>query len=281
MKKFTRISLFGMILVVFVLSACGAAAPALESAASGGKVQAAAVEFTGMIEAINGNQWTINGQVITVDPSVIKDGPFQVGDTVKLEADVAEDGTVTVTRVELPAAAPADINSNESAANDNSSAATNSNSNTNANSNESTPATDGSLVFDDSGNEAFGAVESITTDSVVIGGQTFALTNSTEFKGLIEAGAFVKVHLALNADGSYTITEIELWDPSAVSSGNSNSNSNSSLVNGNSNDDNSNGNSNDDDDDDDDNGNGNSNDDDDDDDDNSNGGSNGNGNGNG
>jgi hypothetical protein len=130
-------------------------------------------------------------------------------------------------------------------------------------------------VFDDSGNEAFGPVDSITADAVVIGGQTFALTNGSEFKGLIAAGDFVKVHFVLNADGTYTIVEIETWDPAAVSNGNSNSNDDNSNgnSNGNSNDDdddNSNGNSNDDDDDDDNDDNGNDNGDDDDDDDNSN-----------
>ncbi len=281
MKHITRTLIFIFVLTTLLVSACaGAAAPASNAAE---KVQADLVEFTGVIEAINGTQWTINGQIVTVDPSVVRDGPFQVGDTVKLEAQVAQDGSVVVTRVETPSAPAADNGNTNSADSgntnsvDNGNSNSDSNSNSNSNDNSSTPGTTGGLVFDDSGNEAFGPVDSITADAVVIGGQTFALTNGSEFKGLIAAGDFVKVHFVLNADGTYTIVEIETWDPAAVSNGNSNSNSNDDNSNVNSNS-NSNGNSNNDDDDDDDNSNDNGDDDDDDDnsnDDNSNGNSNG------
>ena len=284
MKHITRTLIFIFVLATLLLSACaGAAAPASNAAE---KVQADLVEFTGVIEAINGTQWTINGQIVTVDPSVVRDGPFQVGDTVKLEAQVAQDGSVVVTRVETPSAPAADNGNTNSADSGNTNSVDNGNSNSNSNSNDnsSTPGTTGGLVFDDSGNEAFGPVDSITADAVVIGGQTFALTNGSEFKGLIAAGDFVKVHFVLNADGTYTIVEIETWDPAAVSNGNSNSNDDNSNgnSNGNSNDDddddNSNGNSNDDDDD---NGNDNGDDDDDDDDDDNSNDDNSNGNSNG
>ena len=289
MKHLTRTLIFIFVLATLLLSACaGAAAPASNSAAD--KVQADLVEFTGVIEAINGTQWTINGQVVTVDPSVIRDGPFQVGDTVKLEAQVAQDGSVVVTRVETSSAPAADNGNTNSTddGNSNSNSNANSNSNSNSNDNSSAPGTTGGLVFDDGGNEAFGSVDSITADAVVIGGQTFALTNGSEFKNLIAAGDFVKVHFVLNADGTYTIVEIETWDPAAVSNGNSNSNDDNSNLNSNGNsnlndngdDHGGNGNGNDDDDD---NSNGNGNDDDDDDNGNGNDGgddnSNGNGNG--
>lgn len=271
MKNISRTLIFLVVFTTLLVSACSGVPASMESA-TGGKGQASVVEYTGVIQAINGNQWTINNQIVTVDPALYQDGPFQVGDTVKVEVEVAQDGTVLVTRLELPSTAGID-NGNASLVNDNSN--TNSISNSNealgivSSSNDNASQT---LVFDDSGNEAFGSVDSISTDSVVIGGQTFALTNSSEFKGLIEAGAFVKIHFSLNADGTYSIVEIETWDPALGSNDNSNSNSNDDNSIGNSNDndddddDNSNGNGNDDDDDDD-NSNGNSNDDDDDDDD--------------
>lgn len=261
MKHLTRTLIFIFVLATLLLSACaGTATPASNSAAD--KVQADLVEFTGVIEAINGTQWTINGQVVTVDPSVVRDGPFQVGDTVKLEAQVAQDGSVVVTRVETPSAPAADNGNTNSADDGNSNSVdngnSNSNSNSNSNDNSSTPGTTGGLVFDDGGNEAFGSVDSITADAVVIGGQTFALANGSEFKNLIAAGDFVKVHFVLNADGTYTIVEIETWDPAAISNGNSNSNDDNSNGNdGNGNDDNSNDDNGNDDNDDDDNGNGN------------------------
>jgi hypothetical protein len=275
MKHTARTLIFILVLTTLLVSACAGAAPASNSA---DKVQADLVEFTGVIEAINGTQWTINGQVVTVDPAVIRDGSFKVGDTVKLEARVAQDGSVTVTRVEIPSAPTSADNGNTNSA-DNGNSNTNTNSNSNLNDNSSTPVPlAGTLVFDDSGNEAFGPVDSITADTVVIGGQTFAITNGSEFKDQIQAGNFVKVHFVLNADGTYSIVEIENWDPALVRDGNSNSNPNSNLnsntnSNNNGDDHSSNGNGNGDDDDNNSNGNDDSHDD------SGNGNSNGNGNG--
>ena len=201
----------------------------------------APVEFTGVIESINGNEWTVNGQKITVDPAVVRDGPFNVGDTVKVEVQVQADGSMVVSSVETPGAADNsnDANSNDVNSNSNSNDNSNANSNDNDNVNDNT---NGGLVIDNSSTEAFGKVESITLDTVVIGGQTFTIANGAEFKNQIQAGDFVKVHFLLNADGTMSITEIETWDPALVTNDNSNSNTNTSLDdNGNnSNDDNSN-----------------------------------------
>jgi hypothetical protein len=100
----------------------------------------------------------------------------------------------------------------------------------------------GPLTFDDSGTEAFGTVESITDVSITIGGQTFPLAPGAEIKGAIAAGAFVKLHFTVNADGSLSVREVEIFDPALV--GDSNSNDDNS--NANSNDDNSNDNGSDD-----------------------------------
>jgi len=110
LKVFLPLAVFTMLLV----SACSGA-PVAEGSAKGSKVEPALVEFTGVIESIDGNQWVINGQTLTVDPAIVRDGPFDVGDTVKVEAEVAQDGSITVTRVELPSA---DDNSNDDNGND-------------------------------------------------------------------------------------------------------------------------------------------------------------------
>ncbi|MDP1713547.1 MAG: DUF5666 domain-containing protein [Anaerolineales bacterium] len=255
MKKISRVFLFVMTLTAILISACGGATTA--TSAGSGKGQASLVEFTGVIEAIDGNQWTVGGQVITVDPSVLRDGPFQVGDTVKVEVEVQADGSVVVTRVEAPAADANsnDVNSNDANSNDDNSNDANSNDDNSNDSNSNDDNSNGGLVFDNSGTEAFGTVDSITIDTVVIGGQTFTVANGAEFKDQILPGDFVKVHFSLNADGTLSITEIETWDPALVSDGNSNDDNGNDD---NSNDDNGNDDSNDDsndDDDDDDNGN--------------------------
>ncbi len=99
-----------VMLVAYVLSACGGAPqqagqPSGEQAAI--KVRAVEVAYTGLIDAINGSEWTVNGQVLSVDPSVVRDGPFQAGDTVKIEGEVNQDGSLTILRVEAPS--PADL----------------------------------------------------------------------------------------------------------------------------------------------------------------------------
>ncbi|HNN12675.1 MAG TPA: DUF5666 domain-containing protein, partial [Anaerolineales bacterium] len=137
MKKISNLFLVVMALFAVLISACGgAAATSADTSAGAGKPQAA--EFTGVIEAINGDQWTVNGQVITVDPSVLRDGPFAVGDTVKVEVEVQTDGSVVVTRVETPAADDnTNVNDNANGnANDNANGNVNDNANSNSNAND-------------------------------------------------------------------------------------------------------------------------------------------------
>ncbi len=212
MKKLSRIFLIGSVLTAMLLSACGAAAV---DSAGANKGNASLVEFTGIIDAINGDQWTVNGQVITVDPAVVKDGPFLVGDKVKVEADVQADGSVVITRVETPSAPVAgstDVPIVPSSTVDPLS--------TPQASSTPDPAATG-IVFDDSGNEAFGSVDGFDGTTIVIGGQSFTVANGAEIKDTIAAGDFVKVEFILNSDGTLSIREMQLWDPAAVGSGNS------------------------------------------------------------
>jgi hypothetical protein len=145
MKKQFRFLFIVAALVAMLVSACGGTLPAGTSAGSD-KPLASLVEFTGVIEAMDGNQWTINGQTITVDPTVLRDGPYTVGDTVKVEAEVQADGSVVVTRVEAPALptdaptdVPTDINANVNAnSNDNTNTIDSSLDNANLNSNDNT-----------------------------------------------------------------------------------------------------------------------------------------------
>ncbi|HNB35625.1 MAG TPA: hypothetical protein PK414_05360, partial [Anaerolineales bacterium] len=61
MKKISRLFLFVMALTAVLISACGgtAAAPASDTSAGSDKPQASLVQFTGVIEAMDGNQWTV------------------------------------------------------------------------------------------------------------------------------------------------------------------------------------------------------------------------------
>lgn len=188
-----------VVLVGILLSAC---APASNSAApasvGGGKVQPEVI-FTGAIESMNGNQWVVNGQTITVDDSILRDGPFSVGDTVNVQAQVAADGSVTAQRVETPSAKDAVEMS------------------TSAPTAAPTSAPTQAPKFDDNnGNEAVGTVDAITATSITIAGQTYTFAPGAEIKGTITAGASVKLHFVTNADGTLSVREVEIADPTQI-----------------------------------------------------------------
>jgi hypothetical protein len=226
MKSTTRILFVLFALIATFVSACtGIAAAPSQSAPMGGiKPQDMPVEFTGIIESINGNQWVVNGQTITVDPAVVRDGPYQVGDTIKVEVNVQADGSVVVNRVEAPAPAvvvPSASPDASSTPDPVSSATPDPASTADPNA--------GGITFDNQGNEAFGAVDSISGNTIVIGGKTFQLANNAQVTSQIQAGAQVKIHFTLNADGTMTITEIQVWTGPQKIEDNSSNNSGSNV----------------------------------------------------
>jgi hypothetical protein len=103
--KNIRLLTFVLIIGTLVLSACGAGAatptPA-PAATRSAKVEAMPVAFVGIVDSITGDQWVISGTTVTVDETVVRDGPFNVGDQVKVEAFVHPDGSFTISRVESP-----------------------------------------------------------------------------------------------------------------------------------------------------------------------------------
>jgi Domain of unknown function (DUF5666) len=103
--KNLRFLTFVLILGALVLSACGAGAATPTSApkaSASAKVEAMPVAFIGIVDSIAGDQWVISGTTVTVDESVVRDGPFNVGDRIKVEGLVSPNGSLAVTRVESP-----------------------------------------------------------------------------------------------------------------------------------------------------------------------------------
>ena len=242
MKKSLRFTLFTVaVLAAYVLSACGAPAPAAApaapqssssnpSVADAPTVLAVEVAFSGMVEAMNGSQWVVDGKTINVDPQTVAGG-VQIGDMVRGEGTVGQDGAITSTRVQNSAAAAAGEPGATSTPD---------------------PSTGG-------GQEVFGVIEAMTDTTITIGGVVYQLTNFSEVKGLLSVGDEVKIHFVTNPDGTLTIREIELrsttGDDNSNGNGNANENGNGNAnENGNAND-NGNGNGSDD------NGNGNGSDD--------------------
>jgi hypothetical protein len=236
MKKTLRFTLVSMALIgAYLLSACGGTLP--QSTTSGGapKVLASEIVFTGIVEQINGNQWVVSGQAFTVDPAAALDAGIALGDIVKVEGTVSEDGSVVALKIESSIVSV--DNSNDGNANDgNSNTGANSNDD-NSNSGNSNEADDNSNDAGDDDDEVFGVVEAITLDSITVGGVTYQLADFTEFKDAIAVGDQVKIHVIVNADGSFTIREIEKSE--GLSGDDDNGNDDNSNV-GNSNDDNGN-----------------------------------------
>jgi hypothetical protein len=90
-------------------------------------------------------------------------------------------------------------------------------------------------------NEIFGTIEAITADTITVNGVTYNLAQGfTEIKDSLAVGNQVKVHVILNADGTFTIREIEKSVGTSVDDNSSNLNGSDDGANPPINDDNSN-----------------------------------------
>src|SRR5690349_4946518 len=125
MKNTSRLLLFVLTITTVLLSACGGVVSNPAANSGSGKVEPIPVAFIGVVDSIAGDQWVINGQAVTVSPDVLRDSPFRVGDSVKVEGVVNTDGSFTVSRVEVPTPKDSsslpqfgDDNSNDSNTND-------------------------------------------------------------------------------------------------------------------------------------------------------------------
>jgi len=231
-NRFKVLSFF--LIAAYLLAACSGTLPSSAASATGPKVDASIVAFTGIVEAINGTQWIVSGQTLTLAPQVSLDPNIQVGDSVKVEGNVSADGTVIALRVESPARDDAISTPSVDASSTPAPVGT--------------PSADVSSTSDPSsattvGNtqtEIFGAVEAITTDAITINGVTYTLTQGfTEIKDILAIGDQVKLHVIPNADGTFTVREIEKSVATTVDDGSSNLNSSDDGANHDVNDDNS------------------------------------------
>lgn len=134
MKNIYRFKLISFVLLVaYLLSACAGAA-ATATSVGAGKPVAHPVTYLGVIEGISGDQWTINGLTLTVTSDIVRDGPFAVGDQIKVEALVNPDGSLSISRVE--AASADDLSTLPGLGDDNSNANSNDDNTNDANSND-------------------------------------------------------------------------------------------------------------------------------------------------
>ena len=158
MKNSSRFLGFVLTIATLLLSACGGTAAT--STVGGGKVEPIPVAFVGTVDSLAGDQWVINGQTVTVPPEAVQDGPFAVGDQVKVEGSVNADGSFRVSKVGLPTPQDAsslphfgDDNSNDSNSNTNDANANDNSVNSNDDNGNAANTNDGNSN-DDNGNDA-------------------------------------------------------------------------------------------------------------------------------
>ena len=223
MKTINRCKALSFFLIsAYLLAACGGTLAASTTSAQGTKGEANTVAFTGIVEAMNGTQWTVSGQPLRLDSQVSLDPSISVGDSVKVEANVSADGAVVAMKVESfaeddaastlsadastpdPVGTPsADVSSLPEVISMSDAS--------------STQATGGAR------NEIFGTVEAMAADSITIDGVTYNLAQGfSEVKSLLAVGDQVKLHVIANADGTFTVPEIEKSATTVEGNGNSN-----------------------------------------------------------
>lgn len=130
-------------------------------------------DFTGAVEAIASDEWTVAGKTFAVTAQTEIEGTFAIGDLVKVHLIVGVDGSLVGREIEAPEA-------------------------------ELEDAMEGAEV------ELVAMIESMAPEAWVIGGRTVAITAATEIKGTLAVGDAVKVHLLVGAGGELTAREIEL-----------------------------------------------------------------------
>lgn len=249
MKTIIRLKALSFFLATaYLLAACGGTLPQVSASTQGPKVQANVVAFTGIVESIAGNEWTVSGQKISLAPQVSLDPNIAVGDTVKVEANVLPGGDVMALKVEswgnddVSATASADASSTPDPLGTPSPDAS-STPGAGSSPEASTPAAAQPGQANEI--EVFGTVQALTANTITVNGLTYNLASFTEFKDAIVIGDQVKLHVISSSDGALSIRELE------KSVGFSDDNNNSSggfddSSNDNSSDDNSNDNSDDD-----------------------------------
>lgn len=128
-------------------------------------------ELTGAVESMSDTEWTIAGVVVSLDAATDIEPGIAVGDWVKAEGSVLEDGTLLATEIRLE---------------------------------EMSDSGAGKLEF-------VGVVDAIGADSWTVAGRVIPVTADTEIEDGIQVGDMVKIELQLNADGTVLALEIDLY----------------------------------------------------------------------
>jgi primosomal replication protein N len=132
------------------------------------------MKFAGLVAEIGAEAWTIGGQIVAVDAFTRIDAGIIVGDLVQVHAFLAEDGTLTASKIELE-----DEDDDDDMG-------------------------EAGMRF-----ELRGTVEAIGAGSWTVSGQVLLVISTTEIDEGIVVGSQVKVEGFVGQDGSFTALEIK------------------------------------------------------------------------
>jgi len=99
MKKQTLLMFATLTILGILVAGVSPVAASLEQIESEDDIPS--VEVTGVVEAINGDQVTVDGQVITVDVAIIESIGFVVGDMVEVKVTTNENGELVAEFISL------------------------------------------------------------------------------------------------------------------------------------------------------------------------------------
>jgi hypothetical protein len=190
MKHLSLVRILLVVLAGVVLAACSQLPGEISSVEiSGSQAGEAELEFTGAVDSIGSNAWSIGGLVVGVAASTEIAGAPDIGDLVRVQALVLDEATLIareIRRLDSPAGAQTTA--------------------------VATGAPGEEIEF-------FGPAVSITSSLWTVGDTDVAVTSSTEIKGNLTVGDVVKVHARVETDGSLTAREIELATADDMASG--------------------------------------------------------------
>jgi len=216
MKKHSLSFLLVFVWFALLLNACAPVSGGAAGNVGGGKPVGSVIRIDGVIDAINGDQWTVNGQTVTVSANALGGQQYNVGDQVSMEFQVNPNGAAQLTSVEQAAAAtpapvvdptlatPAPVVDPTLA--------------TPAPVVDPTLATPAPIVdpalaaatpVPGAVNQFNGIVEAVNGDQWTINGQTFTVPAALLLDPALTTGSMVNLSVDVAADGTLTVLSVQ------------------------------------------------------------------------
>ncbi len=132
------------------------------------------IELTGAIDAMAADFWTVGGKAVSIRPGTDIKGSFALGDNVKVQADIPEDGVLEAQEIDAADQGAGDQGNHPGQ----------------------------KLEFK-------GTIDAMAADSWTVDGKVILITPDTKIDGTFNLGDAVKVHADIGVNGSLVAREIQ------------------------------------------------------------------------